>query len=363
MNKLFLKGCNLVNYRTYHNIKNSLLVTGLGVGLSNLALSLSGIDMNMGYLSSLFYLSYVFLSYSNGEQHTKDVNELRNLYNEFIKNYNRLNKDFSFNEPISIYAMFSFLINNGYLSLDKKFNMCSDNCYNLYGILGSDIFAGNGVCRHTASMLTDILNDMDIRSMNLICYVPNNKFEFYSVDEKDYSRDKNMEFVSKHTDSLEEMKLLLERFKFLEENGIYLSVRYIPLSLRDKKLARVGNHVITYSLYQDKSYYLDPTSFLTFRMDDFKAGRLLDFKGREIYIKNHQLYRMNELEDREIREFLSDMEKYPEGISFLDTDKIVTSTTDICEENMDIFDKFYNDNCELYGEIVNKLVKIKKKRN
>lgn len=362
MNKLFLKGCNLVNYRTYNNIKHSLLFTGIGVGVSNIALSLSGVNSYMGYLSSLFYFAYMLLNYSDGEKYTRDVNELRSLYNEFIKNYNSMNKEFSFNEPISIYTMFHFLLGNGYLSLNKEFHMNSDNCYNLYGVLGSDVIANYGVCRHVSSMLTDILNDMDISSMNVICYVPNDKFEFYAVDKGEYSRDKNMEFVSEHVTSLNEKEMLLEKFKYLEEHEIYLAVRYLPMTRRDKKLSRVGNHLITYSLYQDKSYYLDPTSFLTFRMDDLKKGSLVSPKGKNIYIKKEQLHRMNELSDREIKDFLGNMEKFPESVPFIESDEIIASTIDICTENMDMFDKFYNDNVELYGEIVNKLVKIKKKR-
>ena len=46
-------------------------------------------------------------------------------------------------------------------------------------------------------------------------------------------------------------------------------------------------------------------------------------------------------------------------ISLEDEKKIITSTLDICKNNLDIFERFYNDNKEIYEEISNKLVKIR----
>ena len=364
MNKLFLKGCNLVNYQTYNNIKNSLLVSGGLVGVSNLFMMCSGMVNNsyLGYLSSLFYFSYLFLNYSNGENYTKDVNELRNLYNEFIKNYNKMNKGFSFNEPISIYTMFNFLLNNGYLSKDKSFS-CEDNkFYNLYAVLGSDVICGNGVCRHVASMLTDILNDYDISSLNAICYRPKCDFEFLPTTKEEYSREENMSIISKYVSSQEEYEKLREKFIFLEEMGIYISAKCV-VPKHHSRLERIGNHLITYSLYDNKSYYLDPMLFNTYRMQEFKNGILCDNSNKNVFLRKNQFYRMNDLSDKEIKGFIKKMEDYQDSISLLEEDKIITETMNICDDNMDIFDKFYNDNYELYREIENKLVKIKRKKN
>ena len=365
MNKLFLKGCNSINYRTYNNIKNSLLVSGGLVGVSNIFIMFSGMVNNsyLGYLSSLFYFSYLFLNFSNGERYTKDVNELRNLYNEFIKNYNKMNKEFSFNEPISIYTMFNFLLKNGYLSKDKSFS-CEDNkFYNLYAVLGSEVICGNGVCRHISSMLTDILNDYEIPSLNVICYRPLCDFEFLPTTKEEYSRDKNMSIISKYVSSNEEQEKLIEKFVFLEQMEIYLMVRPVSSKFHGRSIEKIGNHLITYAFYDDKSYYLDPTLFSVYRMQDFKKGILCNSSDKNIFLRKDQFYRMNDLSDKEIKEFIRKMELYQDSVSLLEEDKIITRTTDICGNNMDIFDKFYNDNHELYREIENKLVKIKRKKN
>lgn len=361
MNKLFLKGCNFINYKTYNNIKNSVLVSSGVVGLSNMTLFFMGYDNYLGYLAALFYFSYIYLQTTKGENYTKDVNELRKLYNEFIKNYNKMNKDFSNNNPISIYTMFNYLLNNGYLSKDKKFNCKNGEFYNLNAVLGSDVICGNGVCRHIASMLTDILNDYGIPSINTICYLPNYNFEFVYVNKKDYSRDENMSIISKYVSSREECKKIIDKFIFLEEMGIYLSVKYIPSKFHGRRLDRIGNHLITYSLHDNKSYYLDSTLFSIYRLQEFKNGILCNNSNKNIFLRKEQFYRMNNLSDKEIKTFIKKMEIYQDSISLLEEDRIIKETKDICDNNMDIFDKFYNDNYELYKEISNKLSKIKKR--
>lgn len=362
MNKLFLKACNSVNYQTYNNIKFTLLVSSGLVSLSNLSLFFSGAtDGYVGYVSSLLYFSYAFLDISNGQNYTKDVNELRTLYNEFIKKYNIMNRDFSFKEPISMYTMFNFLLNHGYLSKDKKFNCINNDCCDFNKLYGADIIRGNGVCRHISSLFTDILNDYGIPSMNVVTYVPYSNFLFTNVINENYSREKNISIISTCIDSLEERKKIIDNLIVLEENGIYISVEYTSSEKNVKKEKKYGNHVITYSLYDNKSYYLDPTLDNIYRLIDIKNGIIGD-DNNNITFKTNQFYRWNNLSDKEIKDYIKKMQTYQDSISVLEEDNIISSTMDICVDNIDVFEKFYNDNNELYNEISNKLVKIKKKR-
>ena len=39
---------------------------------------------------------------------------------------------------------------------------------------------------------------------------------------------------------------------------------------------------------------------------------------------------------------------------------LVKSTLDKCKNNTDIFEQFYDDNCELYDDISNKVLRIRK---
>lgn len=45
---------------------------------------------------------YAGLALSRGEDYTKDIKQIKNLYQEFITNYNKLNKVFELKDPIQI---------------------------------------------------------------------------------------------------------------------------------------------------------------------------------------------------------------------------------------------------------------------
>lgn len=363
MNKLFKKGCNLVKYQTYNNIKNGLLISGLVFGVSNIGLTFCGVtDSYIGYVSSLLYSSYACLQFSKGERYTRDVNELRNLYNEFIRNYNKMNRDFSNNNPISIYTMFDYLLDKGYLSLGKQFKFDDTDCFDLDTLLGTDVIYGNGVCRHISSMLTDVLNDYGISSINAICYIPKYAYELIMVDKNDYSMENNINFMKKFGFPLEDREDLIESFLSLEKRDIYLGFKLVSSNPEDKIMRKKGNHLITYSLYDGKSYYLEPTNFNVYRVKDIEKGIIHDQQGRCLFIKKEQFYRMNDLSDKEIMGYIDRMNKYRDSISLLEEEEMIASTRNMCEGNMDIFEKFYNDNNELYGEIVNQLRKIKKRK-
>ena len=108
--------------------------------------------------------------WTNGEVHTKDVSQIRELYSYFINNYNKLNKIFDLNNPVEIYAMFNYLLYKGYLSKNKEFQFYDKETRNLKGLRGVDVITGKAVCRNISSMLTDILNEYGIQSNLLGVY-------------------------------------------------------------------------------------------------------------------------------------------------------------------------------------------------
>ena len=50
------------------------------------------------------------------------------------------------------------------------------------------------------------------------------------------------------------------------------------------------------------------------------------------------------------------------SISIEEEQELVLSTKKLCEQNMDIFEQFYDENIEIYDEISNRLEKIKKNK-
>ena len=92
----------------------------------------------------------------------------------------KLNDIFHLNDPVEISTMFEFLLFNGYLSKDKEFQALArkNNDNFLFSVRGAEVFTGKGVCRHIASMFTDILNEYGIESSTLFVYINLRKFGF-----------------------------------------------------------------------------------------------------------------------------------------------------------------------------------------
>lgn len=90
---------------------------------------------------------------------------LLNDYRQFLKRYKVLNEELSFKEPISIYTLFVYMYKNGFLSKDKsiEFKVFYKKYLDIINLYGTNIFSGKGVCRHIGSMLTDILNESNVK--------------------------------------------------------------------------------------------------------------------------------------------------------------------------------------------------------
>ncbi len=116
----------------------------------------------------------------------------------------------------------------------------------------------------------------------------------------------------------------------------------------------VGNHAITFAIQDDKEYFLDPTQKRIYRLSEENNNYIYDNKGQH-KIKINSLgvllnsnYIINKLTLRKYK-----------NISHEEEVTMINKTRKICNENKDIFEKFYNENKELYNETTNKVVKLK----
>ena len=335
-NNVYKNLCGHIDYDTY--VKMRKIGTVLSGGLSLLGivslsafLSAENLIVPCGILGGVsFLLSDTF---QKGGNYTKDVKEIRDLYMEFLHNYNKLNDIFHLNDPVEISTMFEFLLFNGYLSKDKEFQALargSDDKF-LFSVRGAEVFTGKGVCRHIASMFTDILNEYGIESSTLFVYINLENLDLDIDGLEDYSKE-------------EESK----RQKIISN----LDVRSFILDYVGKIK---GNHTISYAFKDGKSYFLDPTNDEIFRMK----------KSKEV------LYNENS-GDTPIRfittKLCSDLEHYSRmkkrlsepylSITQEEEEKMIDETLDKCENNMNIFEQFYADNCELYKEVSQKVLTL-----
>lgn len=299
-NKLFINMCNKINYDTYIKIKRYLAVQALSFGAASqiiefqnpsdtLTLSLIGLASAVG-ASTLYELK--------GEQYTKDLSEIRELYKLFLEKYTNLNRAFSLENPIEIYTLFNYLLYGGYLSKNHKFRFEEQKeCKNPI-IFGAIIFSGKGVCRHAASLLTDILSSYEISSYNLpVC-----------LDHSESS--------------------VIERI--------------------------IGNHLITASYYDGKAYYLDPTHKNIYSRIEEEI-LLYDKKYGSIPLYKTTMFNNNK-ERKELKQHLSNNYKCE---TKEEIKKLKNNAKKTYNKNRDIFEEFYKDNSELYDEVTNKMIKMR----
>lgn len=112
---------NSIDYSTYKKIQNSFGTIGFCSAIVNIFTEYPLLDKSLDMLYYTSFIAYFSFLLSNAKLHTKDINEIRTLYQQFIKNYNQMNKDFDLKNPIQIHTMFNYLLYEGYLSKGKEF--------------------------------------------------------------------------------------------------------------------------------------------------------------------------------------------------------------------------------------------------
>ena len=155
-NNKFKQFCGSIDYNTYNKIQSILGFSSVGMALTN-NLILSQYPVLNSSVDALAYLStaaYLGLAWSHGKDYTRDIKQIRSLYQKFITNYNKLNKVFDLNDPIQIHTMFNYLLYKGYLSIDKNFEFSNKEARDINGLYGTNVITGKAVCRHISAMLT-----------------------------------------------------------------------------------------------------------------------------------------------------------------------------------------------------------------
>ena len=349
--------CSNVDTRKFERVRNIIKFIPAGFLASDILLSsyYPEIHNTMFYLTlsstvPCTYLTSGVLS-MNRKMLNTDVRELRKIYDEFIKKYNELNKMFNLKDPYELQVLYSYLYKNGYLSKDKEFEFKNRKQKDIPNIYGAEIINGKGVCRHIAAMFSDILNDYGILSSELAVHI-----YFYYVDaveskDGDMSKEDLEKWAHENIVDEDNLKVFLWDIKKYEGNGYIATIDdYSRIHLLSRL---IGNHAISYANYDGKSYFLDPTQDNFYRRSD-KDGSLynlfnkVDIKGREIYYDSERFKKSIELISSNLPTISKEEEK-----------DIKYRTNKLIEENTDIFEHFYEENKELYGDISSKLLKLK----
>lgn len=273
----------------------------------------------------------------------KDYSNLKKLYDEFIENYVLFNKDLGIDEPIAIYYVYHYLYSNGYLSINNDFKFNDKNSYDKKGLYGASIIKGEGVCRHITAMLCDILNKYGIQSFPLAVYYENYKVKLKRVEKQEMDIDTILDYINSLAIDEHEKNYLMDNVCMMDEEEIYVKVYKEYENNLIHKL--FGNHVITLALFNNKSYFLDPTNLYTYRIGD---DNILHYLDRKLKIKDALVFDLfHDFKDNaKIKEILKHSQ-----ISMFDEEILLDRAFDICFSNDDLFKDFHDSNLKLIRKI------------
>lgn len=182
MSEEIYKIVNSISYKNYELLKTELFWTSV---VSNEINKRAFCDSALGDGITLCILgAYIFLAFSKVRNNTKEFVIIRENYSRILDNYSKLLEKFDLDNPVQISTMFSNMVEDGYLSVDKTFKFDRLNVYDYSGLGGTNIINGHGVCRHYSAFLTDILHNKDIDAVNLGVCFPDYGFHIELFDEK-----------------------------------------------------------------------------------------------------------------------------------------------------------------------------------
>ena len=290
--------------------------------------------MPIGSASILMYSLYLAKLLGDGFKfHDKYIDFYFNSveYQEVYKVYKIVLEELSlffekmnWNNEMKIYAGYYYLLKNGYLSVNKSF------CYKgdidvVLGIEGAGIMDGYGNCENISSMLTDLLKQSNYEAYNIEMSLSNDvKISFLNYDFIEGVKEKLGEVIN--SDDLVDGDL---KERLLE-------------------IVKNDNHLVT--LFKDNilSFGMDPVNNAVFLVND-KIGELVSASDSNCHASYYSINNMV-LPKRKVPKLLkvtSDMVMNELCMDYCDV-------YNSCSDYVDLFEKFYLEHKELYGEIVDK---------
>ena len=279
--------------------------------------SISNFDVTYLTLSGTWWgvITAYFISRGLKRAHS---NAMVTSYNEILKRFNELAHELEMKDPTELYLLYTYMYSRGYLSYNKSFSFGSTP--DIISRMGSSVINGQGVCRHISSLFTDILN-----------YDQNNGIKAATIGVYAYDNDEdcdNSELVSKSIDG-----------------NIFLKPIY----------KTVGNHAITVCEYQGKIYAFDPTNETNLKVIDEKN---IVFRGSGLDCKYlNTIINYLQKSSREMIKILKNRNFY---ILSEDDLKMLDKFADIVENKKDVFEKFYEDNNDIYKDIARRYSRYRK---
>lgn len=333
---------NKIDYKTYKYLE----VGTLGAWMTSLILSpfvifnLDAPSIPYSLFQMMLWTSYTYLSRSDDINYKKDSETIEKLYNEFLKNYNKLNRTFELKDPYEMFRLFIYMLHNGYLSYNHIYNPKNENYSKLYSCLGSQILTGNGVCRHNSTMFRDVLRTSNIDAYTLGVHNENrcNEEDFEEIFERSC-----MHLLDIAMGKCDET---IDEYISNEDNLFGLSKEECRKTIENLKDS-TPNHLITFANYNDKRYLLDPMNVTTYRLNDDKN---LIYNESSIGYIDRTFISLNDDKDLVYKKLLENHK----DVSFQEMVDFANKINKLIAENYDLLDEFYKENKEIYSEVNDK---------
>ena len=305
-------------------ISTGLLVAGSITDIS-LIYGLGGVfygKLGFDLFKNAITIIKLFKEDSNDFNNYLEYYELKKVYVEVLNEIVKFMKKNKCGCPMEFFAMYSYLVRNGYLSLDKKFCYDIDVKNDVFSLRGINVIVGSGVCRHITSMLTDILvganYDAENVDMNINDFIQINFFfDDFLYNKKNYDLEANF-------------NVGFNKVNFFSDwiNNCYFY-----------------NHMATFVKDNTTSYIMDPTNDTLFFVD-----------------VNHNVFPVNNFSDK-VRVSIKKKKRNVTDMELLQKDVYkYRNIWNRCLDSNDSFGKFYRKHRDMYEEVLNRKEIFIKKR-
>ena len=236
----------------------------------------------------------------------KEFKEIKDIYNNIIKNYLELNLMLNINTPIEIFSFYILTLYNGYLSKTDNFIYLDneDKLINCIKLKGADVLNGYGVCRHISAMLKDIYDNMGINNEILPIYLNQEKIKkkiFISNHVINIVTDKNRTILVDPTNSMIWEKVGKQYLMHINEENINIAqipVQFDILNYNDYNiniLKNIKNMLSRTSFSTKEDVVLLENTFDIFYKN---SNNLKQFKNENIKYYSEVTERLNILKSK-----------------------------------------------------------------
>ena len=259
---------------------------------------------------------------------TNEYQDMQKIYKILLQDLKQLLHKIKIQNPVEIESAYTYLVQQGYLSKNHEF-LCKQNEI-IYPFNATGIIEGQGVCRHLATFLTDLLNEFEYDSYNLSMAVQSGDTIYRIPSSPIYKRpEKNNSEES-------------ESFELSENSDLRETIFYLISEIIKKIIPY--NHVVTLYANGDKSYILDPMQRTIYLMAD-----------KNIYTYDNLA---NNLKVN-LKKSYEDNFKLPKKLSSkqVDSNKLIEDynrVQSLCLGYSNTFEQFYLEHKDIYEEILSK---------